>query len=112
VGMWYDLGTTSDLLTLSGNFTKGTGSSFLFNFEDAGDLTTTTYTLMNFASSTGFALTDFDYTSSIEGLEGEFILNSTSLQFQVTAIPQPTSPVLLAAGLGLMLVFRRPGRRG
>jgi autotransporter-associated beta strand protein len=84
-GMLFDLSetdNTSDLLALTGALTKGTtGASFIFDFDGGAD--GTTYTLMNFAS-TSFSAGDFVAPPE---LDGEFVVNATDLQY-VTA---PTS---------------------
>ncbi len=108
-GMFFDLGATSDLLTLSGAFNKGTGTDFIFDFSDAGGLAEDAYTLLTFSSTT-FLVEDFSYTSKIEGFSGNFILNANNLQFQVTSVPESSTWALLGIGLGLLL-FRGVPRR-
>jgi len=81
-GMAFELSNTdatSDLLNLSGDFTKGTGSSFLFDF--IGGTTGNTYTLVNFAG-TNFSVSDLAVGS---GTSGTFILTGNSLQFAAAA---------------------------
>jgi len=103
----FDLGTgtTSDLLTLSGALTKGTSGTFTFDFNDlsGGTSVGTTYTLIDFASTT-FSASDF----SASGESGTFTLNGTDLQFTVAAVPEPaTYSLLTLAGLALLAVHRR-----
>jgi autotransporter-associated beta strand protein len=78
-GMVFDLSTTDntgDLLEITGDLTKGAGSSFIFDF--VGATGSQTYTLANFAS-TDFVPGDFSYLP--EGLDGTFVVNPTSLQY-------------------------------
>lgn len=101
VGMIFDLSSsdnTSDLLSLTGAFAKGTGSSFLFDF--VGGLGGETYTLVDFGSS-DFSVDDFAVAS---GIGGSFTLNGNSLQF--IAVPEPATPLLLL-GLAAGLAARR-----
>jgi len=106
-GMVFELSTidnTSDLLNLSGTLTKGAGASFLFDF--TGGKVGETYTLVNFASSPGFAVGDF--VDNL-GIGGEFTLSATQLQF--TIVPEPSSLILAACGLlGLLRCGRRRRR--
>src|SRR5207249_353847 len=89
-GMLYELnslGNTSDQLNLSGAFTKGAGTSFLWDF--SGGLPSQTYTLINFGSTT-FSQSDFAIATS--GYIGTFTLSggpSTpgNLQFTLIAVP-------------------------
>lgn len=48
-----------------------------------------TYTLITFASQSGFSLGNFsyNYSGNLPGLTGSFILNTNSLQFKVTTLP-------------------------
>ena len=77
----------SDLLSLSGALTKGGGSGFLFHFSDAGSAPQigNVYTLITFASASGFSASDFsyDYNGAAGTLTGHFVLNATSLLFVV-----------------------------
>lgn len=94
----------SDQLNLgTGMFDKGTGSVFAFDFLGTGG-GGFTYTLINFGS-TDFSVENFSYTNLASGLTGSFILNDNSLQFSV--VPEPSTALLLAGGLSLLLVFRR-----
>ncbi len=101
-GMLYELSdvdNTSDLLDISGVFTKGTGSDFLFDF--VGGKAGETYTLVQFDSTT-FSQSDFRVSS---GIAGTFSLGSNILQF--TAVPEPGAFALASLALLCLLGLRR-----
>ena len=107
-GMDFQLGTTSDLLQLSGSFNEVLeGGNYTFAFTNAGGLTTGLYTLVNFATTTFEAGSDFAFTTTVPGLNGNFVLNATNLQFQVTAVPEPQVMGLAAFSLLALLKRRR-----
>lgn len=107
-GMRFDLGAdqgSSDQLVLAGAFAKGSGSSFIFDFQDAGVAASATYTLVSFGS-TDFTSGDFVAT----GVLGSFAIVGNELQFTTASIPEPSSCALMA-GLGGALVFLARRRR-
>lgn len=103
-GMLFDLGASqgsSDQLALTGAFTKGTGSTFIFDFTGSTLDQSIAYTLVTF-SSTDFLAGDF----SAIGANGVFDLTANSLTF--TAIPEPSTFAALAGALVLAgTVWRR-----
>jgi len=92
-----DTDNASDLLNLSGDFNKGAGNSFLFDF--TGGKIDEIYTLVNFGA-TDFSVDDFGVGS---GIEGTFILNPDNLQFNTSpamaVIPEPSTLLIWALGL-------------
>jgi autotransporter-associated beta strand protein len=100
VGMSFNLGAdqlSSDQLVLSGAFTKGTGSTFVFNFTGSTLNESITYTLITFGSNNGFTVGDF---SAIGGDEAfQFVLNGDSLVY--SAVPEPSTYAVLAGVLAL-----------
>jgi fibronectin-binding autotransporter adhesin len=108
----FELGTTSDLLAITGALTGSTNAGDLnFNFSDAGGLLAgTTYTLFTFGSESGFTESDLDAIAIPNGwtLDSSFDgngwkINANSLQVQF--IPEPASALL--GGLGLLALLRR-----
>jgi hypothetical protein len=91
--------TSSDRLSLSGAFTKGTGTGFTFDF-GGGGLDGGTYTLTSFGGTT-FSQSDFVATNLGSGLVGLFVLGATDLTLNVSAIPEPSTFAALA-GLGAL----------
>jgi autotransporter-associated beta strand protein/T5SS/PEP-CTERM-associated repeat protein len=107
----FDLGPTpaaSDLIVTGG--LQGFGTSYPFTFVDQGVVSGSTYTLINFVSST-IPIDEFQYTNG-GGFAGNFSYNGSLLQFTVTAVPEPAAvPVVVAAGALAWLVRTRLGRR-
>jgi fibronectin-binding autotransporter adhesin len=105
----FDLGTsnTSDLASIAGSFTKGTGTAFRF---DLGNATTQgTYTLASWTGSTTFSAGDFSYTNLGGGNTGTFDIVGSSLV--LTIVPEPTTTVGLMASVVAGLMAVRRGRR-
>lgn len=106
-----DSGNTSSLLNITGTMAKGSGSSFIFDFQGTGffdhlDVNNpNTYTLANFSGSTGFNASDFGYINLGSGLAGDFILNANDLQFGV--VPEPSTWGCVAGGLAIFVIFWR-----
>ncbi len=93
-GVRHRLGTgdvESDHTALSGALARSGTGTYAFAFDDADTPPTagTTYTLMTFASQTGFSASDFSYTyaGAAPALNGQFSLTATALLFQVTSLP-------------------------
>jgi hypothetical protein len=108
-GLRFDLGAdalSSDKIILTGAFTKGTGSTFVFDFTDAGASTSITYTLLTFGSSSGFTAGDF----SANGVAGTFGLDANSLTFTVSAVPEPSTLALIMGAIVLAGVVHQRRR--
>lgn len=103
--MAYELGAlnSSDLITLTANFNKGSAGVFAFDFLGTG--TTGTYTLVNFASTT-FTASDFAASNLASGYAGTFQQNARNLVLNVVAVPEPSSLLAIAIS-GLALCARR-----
>ena len=105
----FDLGAAnaSDLASVIGSFTKGTGSVFRF---DLGNATASgTYTLASWTGSTTFSAGDFSYTNLGGGSSGTFDIVGSSLV--LTIVPEPTTSVGLLASVVAGLMAVRHGRR-
>ena len=109
-------GTTYDQIALTGAGAAGvlTGGNITFDFNSLGGIqTSTTYTLLTFASSTGFGSGNLTATTLPSGyvLNNTFGVNGwnvtgTDLQVQF-AVPEPATWALLAFSLTTVMVLRR-----
>ncbi|AHF94281.1 hypothetical protein OPIT5_10405 [Opitutaceae bacterium TAV5] len=104
--LFFDLGAdqaSSDQLNIAGAFTKGNGTSFIFDFTGSALPASFTYTLVTF-NSTNF--TDAGIFSA--NIDGTFAINDNSLTFTTAAIPEPAAFVLLSAlGIGFLAAALR-----
>lgn len=107
----FDLGAgnQSDRLVIGGDFLKGTGTGFIFDF--LGSTATGDYILADWAGITTFALSDFSYINLGPELTGNFAFVGSQLNFTVAAIPEPSTYAALL-GLGALGAawFRRRNR--
>ena len=107
---------TSDLLNITGNFTKDDttyGSNFRFNFEGATN--TGTFKVVDWTGSSSFIASDFSYTNLGSGLTGSFSISGSQLDFSVLpAVPEPSTWVAMAAIIitGGTIAMRRRSRQG
>jgi len=106
----FDLGASgeSDLLAILGNFNKGTGSVFNFQF---ANVNSGTFTLVHWTGSSNFLLGDFTSSSLGGGLTGSFTMDTNNLYF--TAVPEPSTWVGIAALVltgGVMTIRRRTNK--
>jgi hypothetical protein len=107
--MQFELGASdnsSDLLTLSGSFERGTAGAFRFDFANTG-ANGRTYTLVQFLSTT-FAASNFSFVNLAPGLTGSFSITPTELRFVV--IPEPSTSLAALAGMGLAGLWLRRRR--
>ena len=95
-------GSTGDLLGLTGAFTKGTGSTFTFDFANSGsdgwykivDYTSTTFT-------SGTNNNGFQATNLPAGKSANFVVDASSTALYVQIVPEPGTLALAGIGLGL-----------
>lgn len=86
---------TSDRLTTGGNFNKGTGSTFRFDFQGTGQVGRT-YTLVQSLSAT-FAASDLSFTNLAPGVTGTFAVSFNGNVTFTTTLAN-ASPVATASG--------------
>jgi autotransporter-associated beta strand protein len=94
-------GDSADLLNINGNFSKGSGDVFRFDFGGWNQIGL--YELVAWTGSTTFSAADFDYINLGGGHVGTFSIDNGSL---FIAIPEP-STALAGVLLGLGLLRRR-----
>jgi autotransporter-associated beta strand protein len=115
-----DLGASSDLLKSHTTLNRGSGGTGPVTFDFRVDPSTTlgTYTLIEYFENPSVALTfvpsDFAFTSNVPGFDGIFSMpvlpnGWQSVQFTVTAVPEPATIGALAFG-AFGLLARRRGR--
>lgn len=106
-------GNTSDLLSINGDFVADIASGSVFRFDFGGSMETGTFTLVNWSGvSTGFNSDSFSYNDLGAYRLGVFELTSNSLQFTISAVPEPSTWVSMAAlflGGGFVVWRRRAG---
>ena len=80
----YQLGTgsTSDRLAITGDFTKGVGTGYSFNFSNTG--VAGTYTLVTWTGSSNFIASNFTATNLAAGTNGTFAIVGKSLVLNAT----------------------------
>jgi len=81
----FDLGAanTADKLVVNGNFTKGSGAAFRFDFVGTGQVGT--YVLIDWSGSTTFSAGDFSYANLAAGYSAVFQLNGSQLELVVSS---------------------------
>lgn len=103
----FELGTSSDLITLMNSASLNLGSGTLgladFVFSDSGGFGVGTYTLIGGASSFTGTLDSADLTGTVLGYNSTLSMSGSNLV--LTVVPEPG--VALLGGLGLLAVFRR-----
>jgi hypothetical protein len=93
-------------MTLTGALTKGTAGTYNFTFTQlTGFSTSQTYTLMTFASQSGFSASDFGGAPA--GMQFDL---GTGTSLLLEPIPEPATWIMMFGGLGIFAAFRRRWR--
>ncbi len=106
-------GSDGDLLSLTGDFTQGTGSTFTFDFDGGGD--DGWYKLVDYGSTTFVTGTNtsFAATNLPAGKSASFVVDPGSTALYVQVVPEPSTLALAGLGIGLAgLIASRRRRRG
>ncbi len=104
----FELGTTSDLLNIGGSLNFTGGGTALFDILNTGSLTAgSNYTLMNYNSVSGLALSNLAFGSTPAGFAGQFTLGASSLTLHVDSVPEPSRALLGGLGLAVLALRRR-----
>lgn len=112
----FELGTTSDLLRISGGTLTGSTSAggITLNLADAGGFTAATYTLFDFSGATtsSFNVSDFTFGSTIAGYTYSLALVGDTLQLTaaVSAVPEPATYATALAAVALLATALRRRR--
>lgn len=103
----FELGAsnTSDLLNITGDFTRNTSLGSMFRFNFAGSTALGTFKLVDWSGATTFSAADFTSTNLGGGNTGSFQFDGTSLQF--VSVPEPSSALLLGLGAVALILLRR-----
>lgn len=112
----FQLGTTSDLIRVSGGTLTGPSSGTVtFNLSDAGGFAAGNYTLFDFngAGTSNFVTTAFTLGTTISGYDYSFALNGSALELTATAsaIPEPSTCAAIFGALAFGAAAVREHRR-
>jgi hypothetical protein len=102
----------ADLLSLTGAFTQGTGSTFTFDFAAGGSdgwYKLVDYTSTNFTPGTN---TSFAATNVPAGKSANFVVDAGSTALYVQIVPEPSALALAGLGIGLAGLIASRRRRG
>jgi autotransporter-associated beta strand protein len=110
----FELGTTSDLIRVTGGTLTGPGTvgGVTLNLSDSGGFAPGTYILINYTTATGtsqFGADSFALGTTIPGYTYNLALSGNTLQLTASAIPEPSTyaAILGAAALGLAVYRKR-----
>lgn len=101
-----NVGGTRDLLDINGNFLRGTGSSWNFDFANTGSLGW--YKIVDWTGITDFVPADFTFTNLAPSLSAVFHIDPTTSALYVEVIPEPgTLLTLVLAFLAVYFIRRK-----
>lgn len=85
-----------DLLQVAGDFSKGTGTTWLFDFLNTGE--NGWYRLASWQGETNFTSTDFSVVNLGGGRNAEFFIDQNSESLYLQVVPEPSLTMLLLLG--------------
>ena len=97
--------STQDLLAITGNFAKGTGPGFTFDFLQSES--TGWYKIADWTGSTTFSAGDFSATNLKAGNTANFTVDAGSSALYVEIVPEPEALVLAGIGAVAAVVMAR-----
>jgi autotransporter-associated beta strand protein len=100
-------GSIQDLLLITngGDFLKGSGTSWTFDFANSGAIGW--FRLIDWDGATTFDSGDFTAANLAPGTSGEFLIDGATTALYLRVIPEPATAALSALGLCLLLRRRR-----
>jgi hypothetical protein len=101
------LGDSSDRLLVGGDFLKGTGFDYVFDFQSGA--VTGEFVLVQWDEEgmTNFTADDFSYINLGSGLSGTFAIDGNQLVFSAVPEPSTYAAIFGAGALGFALWRRR-----
>lgn len=99
------LGDVSDRLLIGGDFLKGTGGDFVFDFLGGG--VNGEFVLVEWTGTTDFTAGDFGFVNLGGGFSGEFSIDGNQLVFSAVPEPATTGGLLGLGALGFAMLRRR-----
>ena len=112
-GMIYNLSnvsSVSDLLTLTGAFTRSSGTSYIFDFQNSG-VAGGVYTLINYGSTSTTSVSNLVATNLGAGLIGTFSFSGTGAgTLKLTVVPEPVEVGIAFAAFAVLAILMRRRR--
>ncbi len=105
----FELGTSSDLVTVGGVLAFAGSGQAIVDISDAGLAAGHDYTLVTFSSSTNLSAGNFALGTTPPGFSGTISVDGDSVDLHVAAVPEPSTTLLFGcASLALVaFAFRR-----
>jgi autotransporter-associated beta strand protein len=107
----FELGPSSDLVTIGGTLAFSGGGTALFDISDAGLVAGGDYTLLSFLDQSGLTLAHLAFGTTPSNFSGTFSITNNAVTLHVATVPEPsTASLAVVAGLGLLVHRRRGGQ--